>query len=93
MRNMREIIEKRIESKEKRIENAERYLEKGINIEGVAAFHLDDWKGHSGHPKWVRNKMIPFLKQSIKRQEKLIDQLENKEKDRKITERRSNNAG
>ena len=79
-----EDIEERIASLEKSLNNAKAYLERGENVEGEAWFHFDDWKGNSGHPKWVKNKMIPTLEKEIVNQERILKVLESKEKDKLI---------
>lgn len=88
MKLNRESIEKRIANLEKQMENAENYLKTGENIEGLDWLHLDDWAGHSGHPKWVKNHMIPSIKKRIAEQEKLIKKIESNNKEKKITVRR-----
>lgn len=80
-------------STEQALENAKKYLEKGINIEGTGFVHLDDWNGNSGHPKWVKNKLIPSLEKAINLGEKRKAKRKDIEKDRAITERRGRPTG
>ena len=75
-------IEYRIKCCQKAIDNAEKYLAKGENIEGSGFLHLDDWVGHSGHPKWVKNVLIPRLKKRIAAAEKTIEKISQKEKEK-----------
>lgn len=76
---------------EQKIKNAEEYLKSGVNIEGQGQFHLDDWNGNSGHPKWIKNKMIPTLQKEIQQQEKKNGKLKDKKKDKSLTNRRKSN--
>lgn len=71
------------------LENAKKYLEKGVNVEGTAFVHLDDWNGNSGHPKWVKNKLIPSLEKALVQGEVRREKRKYKAKDREITERRN----
>lgn len=75
-------IKERLAQLQKSLSNAEKYLEKGENIEGLSWFHFDDWRGNSGHPDWVRNKMIPATKRMIIKAEKQLENIEKKIKDR-----------
>lgn len=76
-------------STEQALENAKKYVEKGVNIEGKGFLHFDDWNGTSGHPKWVKNKLIPTLEKTLSQREKKRDKRKDKAKDRAITERKN----
>jgi hypothetical protein len=81
-------IEEQLESIEKRLANAEAYVANGVNVEGSAFLHLDDWKGKSGHPLWMKNFMIPTTKRSRAKKEKVLDSIINKEKEKHLKQRR-----
>ncbi|HEX3314219.1 MAG TPA: hypothetical protein VHR72_04965 [Gemmataceae bacterium] len=75
---------------DERLANAEAYVARNINIKGNGFLHLDDWKGNSGHPKWMKNVLIPRTKQSRARVEKLIERVDDKEKQMRLAKRRKN---
>jgi hypothetical protein len=80
-----EIFENRIKGFEGILANAEKYVENGVNIEGDGQFHFDDWAGNSGHPLWMKNKLIPTTKMQIAKEEKKLRKFQDKEKDKRIT--------
>jgi hypothetical protein len=81
-------IEEQIESLEERLGNAEEYVARGVNREGRSWLHMDDWRGRSGHPLWMRNKMIPSVLRAIARKNKALEHIERKEKDKSLSRRR-----
>lgn len=87
MENKYEIkkIEKKIERLEKNLEDSKSYVKKGENIYGDWS---TDWKGKSGHPSWVKNIVIKCKEYSIKAWHRVIDDLEKKEKDKQLSQRR-----
>ncbi len=68
-------IQEQIEHLRRNLENAERYLERGENVESVSFLHFADWRGNSGHPDWIRNKMIPTTKRAIARKEDILERM------------------
>jgi hypothetical protein len=83
-----ETIREQLGRIEKRLSDAEEYLARGVNVEGSGFLHLDDWRGKSGHPLWVRNFMIPTTLKNRSRKEKTLDLIDKKAKDRATTRHR-----
>lgn len=82
-------IEEELAKIDERLANAEAYLARGVNVEGTAFLHFDDWKGNSGHPKWMENFMIPATKRGRAKKEKALERIANKEREKRIEGRRS----
>ena len=81
-------IHERLESLDKNLASAEAYVENGVNVRTTAWLHLGDWKGRSGHPKWMMNHMIPQTRMAGARLEKTLERIAAKEKDRGSQKRR-----
>jgi hypothetical protein len=81
-------IEQQLNRIEQRLARAEAYVAKGVNVEGSPGLHLDDWNGNSGHPKWMKNFMIPATKRGRARKEKALDKITNKEREKSLQQRR-----
>lgn len=81
-------IEEQLEKIDERLANAEAYLARGENVEGTAFLHFDDWRGKSGHPKWMENFMIPATKRGRARKEKALERIVNQEREKRIAGRR-----
>ena len=81
-------IEEQLEMAERHLANAEEYVTQNVNVEGSSWLHLDDWRGKSGHPSWMRNFMIPTTKKYIAKKEKALAGIHNKAKDKNITRRK-----
>ena len=81
-------IERQLELIDKRLANAAAYVASGVNVEGTKFLHLDDWRGKSGHPKWMRNHMIPATKRGRAKKEKALERMKNKERKRVLQQRR-----
>jgi hypothetical protein len=81
-------IEEQLELIEKRLANADEYVAKNVNVEGSSWLHLDDWRGKSGHPSWMRNFMIPALKRYRARKERALARINDEAKDKNISRRR-----
>ena len=77
-----ETIREQLTSIEKRLSDADGYLARGVNVEGSGFLHLDDWRGKSGHPLWVRNFMIPTMLKNRSRKEKTLDLIDKKAKEK-----------
>lgn len=75
---------------EKRLSDAEEYLARGVNVEGSGFLHLDDWRGKSGHPLWVRNFMIPTTLKHRSEKEKTLDLIDKKAQEKAATRHRRN---
>ena len=78
-------IHEQLTAIEKTLSNAEEYVQKGINVEGSSWLHLDDWRGRSGHPSWMRNFMIPTMMKHRARKEKALEAVDNRAKDKELT--------
>ena len=87
--NKQRQIEEQLEMIEKRLANAHAYVARGVNVEGSAFLHFDDWKGKSGHPLWMTNFMIPTTKRGRAKKEKALEALTNKEREIRLKQRRS----
>jgi len=81
-------IEERIRMKEKRLAKGEEYVARNVNVEGVSFLHFDDWRGESGHPLWMKNFMIPATKKAIAKNEKVLETIDKKNKDKSIAKRK-----
>jgi hypothetical protein len=86
--NKQRQIEQQLETIDRRLANAEAYVAKGANVEGAAFLHFDDWDGKSGHPLWMKNFMIPATKRGRARKEKALEAITNKEREKRLTQRR-----
>lgn len=75
-------IKDRLNSLERDLANAKAYLERGVNVEGFAWLHTDDWQGKSGHPLWIENHMIRALKRRRVKEENALQTLNNKRRER-----------
>jgi hypothetical protein len=67
---------------------AEEYVARNVNVEGSPWLHLDDWKGKSGHPLWMKNYMIPATKKARARKEKALEKISRKIKGKGLSRRR-----
>jgi hypothetical protein len=81
-------IEERLEQFDERLAAAEEYLARGVNVESSSWLHMDDWKGRSGHPLWVKNYMIPATKRARARKERALEAIGRKSKDKGLKQRR-----
>jgi hypothetical protein len=82
-------IEEQLKMIERRLANAEAYVARGVNVEGSAFLHFDDWHGNSGHPLWMKSFMIPATERVRANKEKALENIANKERERSLKERRS----
>jgi hypothetical protein len=82
-------IQEQLQMIDQRLANAEYYLAKGENVEGSAFLHFDDWNGKSGHPLWMKNVMIPATKRARAKKEKTLEAIRNKEREKRLKQRRS----
>ncbi len=91
MKNKAKTVQQIIEEQEhlrKRLKNARTYLEKGEHVEGSAWLHMDDWRGRSGHPKWIANWMILNIKKVIADKEKGLERIATRTNKKKLAARR-----
>jgi hypothetical protein len=84
----RQKIENQLRMIEKHLTNAQEYVAQNVNVEGLSWLHLDDWRGKSGHPSWMRNFMIPTMMKCRAKKEKALKNFENKAKDKNLTTRK-----
>ena len=91
--NKRRKIEEQLEMIDNRLAAAEDYVARNVNVEGSSWLHLDDWKGRSGHPLWVKNYMIPATKRARARKEKALEGISRKSKDKALKQRRRPRIG
>lgn len=68
--------------------NAEEYVAKNVNVESSSFLHFGDWWGNSGHPKWMKNFMIPATLKARASKEKVLESLANKAKEKSVSMRR-----
>jgi len=78
-------MEEQLEHIQTRLANAEVYLARNVNQEGKAWLHFDDWSGMSGHPKWMKNFMIPTTMKHRARMEKSLAKICEKAKGRRLS--------
>jgi hypothetical protein len=88
MKRKRRTIEESLDSIDRRLADADGYVERDVNVEGRSFLHFGDWRGQSGHPKWMKNVMIPALRRGRARKEKILEQLDNRAKDKRLRTRR-----
>lgn len=82
-------IQEQLAAFDKNLASAEAYLMNGVNVRGSSWLHLEDWKGRSGHPKWMKNHMIPSTRKAAVRLEKKLERIAAKERDRRLRTRAS----
>jgi hypothetical protein len=87
-RKNRRRIEEQLRFIEERLSNAKEYLARNVNVEGSSWLHMDDWRGKSGHPSWVKNHMIPAWKRLRARKERALETIDERTKDKKLARRR-----
>jgi hypothetical protein len=75
-------IEERIETNKKRLANAEEYVARNVNVEGLSFLHTVDWNGKSGHPLWMKNVMIPSLQKRQAKNQKALDRIGDKDREK-----------
>jgi hypothetical protein len=73
---------------EDRLDRAREYVARNVNVEGKKFLHIDDWQGRSGHPKWMKNFMIPTMMKRLTTKRRILKQYDNRTKDKKITLRK-----
>jgi hypothetical protein len=84
----KQAIEEQLEMIERHLANAAEYIARNINVEGSPRLHLDDWRGKSGHPLWMRNVMIPATLKRRAQKEKTLENLDSKARDKALTRRK-----
>ena len=82
------LIEEQLASIDRDLAHAEAYVEQNVNVRGKSWLHLDDWKGKSGHPLWMKNHMIPTLAKARVRTEKTMERIDLKDKKKELAIRR-----
>ena len=81
-------IRQQLERIEERLANAEAYVARGVNVEGASFLHFGDWQGNSGHPKWMKNFMIPATKRGRAKKERALERIVNQEREKRLKQRR-----
>jgi hypothetical protein len=84
----RKNITERLSMIERKLSNAEEYLARMVNVEGSSWLHMDDWRGRSGHPSWMRNFMIPTMLKYRAKKERALQSIDTKAKDKALTQRK-----
>src|SRR4051812_22559532 len=85
------VIREQLAKIEKQLSDAEQYVAQQVNVEGSAFLHLDDWRGKSGHPMWMRNFMIPTTLKHRTAKQQALEKIDKKSKDKATTMHRRNN--
>jgi hypothetical protein len=67
---------------------AEEYVARNVNVRGLSWLHLSDWKGKSGHPLWMKHKMIPSTKRARAEKERALERINTKGKKKQLKQRR-----
>jgi hypothetical protein len=65
---------------------AKKYVARNVNVRGLV--HLSDWKGKSGHPLWMKNKMIPSTQRARAAKESALERINTKGKEKQLKQRR-----
>jgi len=82
-------IKQRISTFDQHLAAAEKYVAKNVNVRGFPSWlKLSDWKGKSGHPLWMKNHMIPSTQKARAEQERALDRINAKGKEKQIKQRR-----
>jgi len=81
-------IEEQLDHIDTDLANAQEYVARDVNVEGSSFLHFGDWQGRSGHPKWMRNFMIPTLMKARVRKEKILEQMDRNAKDKHVSKRK-----
>jgi hypothetical protein len=84
----RKSINEQLEMIEKHLANAEEYVALGLNVEGSPFLHLDDWRGRSGHPLWMKYVMIPMTVKQRAHEERALEKIEKKHNDQSLSMRK-----
>src|SRR5262245_7189662 len=92
MKNRR-LIQEKLELVERRLAAADEYVARNVNIESNSFLHFSDWNGNSGHPKWMKNYMIPRAKRAQATMEKNLEQIRIKRKRQRLHKRRCSSRG
>jgi len=71
---------------------AEHYIARNVNVRACDWLHLSDWKGKSGHPLWMKNRMIPSVKKMMTERERALEKIAAKTKERRLKERKRDDA-
>ena len=80
-------LQDRIEAIDKHLANAEAYIARNSNVESSSPLHLEDWRGNSGHPAWMKNHMVPTTQKARAKMEKAQERIATKAKKRKSKKR------
>lgn len=75
-------IQERLRNVEQHLRNAEAFVARNENVESTSFLHLKDWEGKSGHPLWMKNYAIPAMQRSRARDEKKLDRIASRAKDK-----------
>jgi hypothetical protein len=86
--NKQRKIKEQIEKLGQRLVAAGHYIERNVNIRGSDWLHLANWNGKSGHPLWMRNRMIPSTQRTITEKERALQKIGTKAKEKGLKERK-----
>ena len=87
-RKKRRRLKEQLREIDRSLLNADEYLAKNVNVEGSTWLHLDDWRGKSGHPSWMKNHAIPAMKRQRARIEKLLETIDKKAREKALARRK-----
>lgn len=81
-------IDQKLELIDAKLADAREYVARNLNVRGKGFLHFDDWRGNSGHPKWMKNFMIPATTRGRARKAKALRDIEDEAKDKRVSMRR-----
>ena len=85
-------IKESLEKLNRNLVAAEHYIARNVNVRAYDWLHLSDWKGKSGHPLWMKNRMIPSVKRMMTESERALEKIATKTKERQLKEQRRDDA-
>jgi hypothetical protein len=79
-------IRRKIDTLETELAAGARYALRGVNRRAGPC--VQDWKGNTGHPLWMRNHMIPVKRRVRAQLDRALDTIATKERGRRLRARR-----
>ena len=81
-------IKEQISTLNQHLAASKEYVARNVNVRGLFWLHLNDWKGTSGHPLWMKNHMIPSTERALTEKERSLKRVVAKRKEKRVTGRK-----